>query len=152
MRQFRQTPAQLVIFFRVRSIPKAGSSDVGQLAGFTLTRGELFDQIGRVRTPLYELSPFFISSAFSISRSRLKSATNFFQPSVLVFQMVQSRRLARFDSAVLGLPGVNRVRAHADFPRHLGRGSACFQLFHHRQDLLFGELPFCHAFPFLRPN
>ena len=41
-----------------------------QLAGFSFGCGERLDQKRRIRTPVYELSPFFIKSAFSISRSR----------------------------------------------------------------------------------
>src|SRR6185312_2906150 len=38
----------------------------------------LLPQPARVRPPVYELSPFFAITAFSISRSRLRSATSFF--------------------------------------------------------------------------
>jgi hypothetical protein len=41
-------------------IAKAGSGDVDQLAGFTLTRGKLLHEERRIRASVYELSPFLL--------------------------------------------------------------------------------------------
>jgi hypothetical protein len=78
VRQLCQLLSERVVFVSVRSIPKTRACDVCQLAGFALTRGELLHQERRICASVYELSPFFVRSAFSISRSRLRSATSRF--------------------------------------------------------------------------
>ena len=78
LRQIGQPSLQKRVFFFVPPVAESGSCNACQLAGFAFGGGEVFQQIRRVRTPVYELRPFFISRAFSISRSRQTSARSFF--------------------------------------------------------------------------
>jgi hypothetical protein len=78
LRQRCEFLRQRAVPFFVPFVTERRSGNVGQLAGFALGRGECFNQKRRVRTPVYELNPVFISSAFNISRSRQTSATSFF--------------------------------------------------------------------------
>jgi hypothetical protein len=78
LRQIGQLSLQRKVFFFVPPVAEGGSCNACKLAGFAFGRGEGVQQIRRVRAPVYELSPFFISRAFSISLSRASSATSFF--------------------------------------------------------------------------
>lgn len=79
VRQLCQLRSESLVFLCISPIAKAGSGDVGQLAGFALTGGEVLDEKRRISTSVYELRRFFIRRAFSISRSKLRSATNRFR-------------------------------------------------------------------------
>jgi hypothetical protein len=67
-----------------------------------LTDRVLLAQPVRLRPSVYELKPFFAITSFSISRSRLRSATQFLQSTVLILQLRQTLRLARLEPAILG--------------------------------------------------
>lgn len=79
MSKMRQLLFQLVVLFLVGPVSVTRPGYMRQLAGFALSGGEPFDEMRRVRAPIYELKPFFISRDFSISLSRASSATNFFR-------------------------------------------------------------------------
>jgi hypothetical protein len=78
VRQLCQLLFERIVLIGIGPIAKTRTGDVDQLAGFALTCGELLHQERRICASLYELSPFFIKSAFSISRSKLRSATSRF--------------------------------------------------------------------------
>src|SRR3974390_1518461 len=76
-RQLHQPPAQLFIAALGR-IPIARRRHPHQTAHATLAHPVLRPQPFRTRAIGYEPHPFFAITAFSISRSRLRSTTSFF--------------------------------------------------------------------------
>jgi hypothetical protein len=88
-----------------------------------------------VRPPVYELRPFFAITAFSISRSRLRSATKRLSRPFLIFQRSQLLRFAGFHAAQLRLPSVDRVLGHAALPGHIFRRTSGLYLPRRSDDL-----------------
>src|ERR1051325_2446867 len=76
-RRFQQARAQLFVVPPAR-IPLARLRHVQQLADPPLAHQKLAPQPAHFLLAFYELHPFFSITAFSISLSRLKSATSFF--------------------------------------------------------------------------
>jgi hypothetical protein len=76
--ELAQSLLQCVVLFFVGLVTITRPGDMGELAGFALSGGECLDQMRRIRAPVYELSPFFITRAFGISLSSASSATSFF--------------------------------------------------------------------------
>jgi hypothetical protein len=112
-------------FIRSRgTVTKAAHRGRQQPSHPTVSGRELFPPPAGIRPSVYELGPFFAITAFSISRSRLRSATSRFQMTVLVLQHSQPSAFRGIHAAELRLPVVNRVFRRAALTGHiLGRTS-----------------------------
>jgi hypothetical protein len=92
-----------------------------------LARLELLLQPAGVRPSVYELRPFFAIIAFSISRSKLRSATSRFNRP-FSFQGPKLLRFAGLHATELRLPSVDRVLGHPALTGYVLRRPPSFHL------------------------
>ncbi len=137
--------------FRLTWSAKGGNGQADQTTGAPLTEGQGAAQMLDRGLHLYELHPFFRITDCNASLSRLRLATSFFRRAFSSRSCLASCASLNSHAAILRFPGVKRVLADANSPRHILRPPPRIHLLQRGYHLHFCVLALRHRpFPLHR--